>query len=277
MFEARNGTNGRVRGESNGEEDPAGQGKAGRSSEPVSGGEPARHGKPAGAGKVTGANGSGPAGASGRQPLDAKTVRRVVNTLEDRERRYGFLVAALAAIVWLSITIPYLVHPVTHGKNRTDVSEVAIYLTVGLVLAGVIFAGAWIRRRALLAFAALFAGFAFGGLTLLLAIPFFVFGGWLIWRTMKLQREAEKALGMPLRQASGSRSSGNATKAGSGERRGGEGGTGRRWLFGRGRTNDSAPAPVSRETPAASKRYTPPKVRRKAGPQSGKSAKRPSE
>ncbi len=166
-------------------------------------------------------------------------VKEAINRIDDKERRYGFIAAVVAAVLWLLLTVPILVHPAKPHKGQLGTEGVAIYLAVGLLLAGLIFFASWIRRRALLGFTVLFTGFSFGA-DLMFAIPFYFLGAWLIWRAMKVQREAQATL-----QAAGiSRTSPTRTRERSASP----------W-----RRHKKQSAEVEKRAPTASKRYTPPR------------------
>jgi hypothetical protein len=171
-------------------------------------------------------------------------IKEAVNRIDDRERRYGFIAAVIAAVLWLLLTVPILVHPAKPHKGQLGTEGVAIYLVVGLLLAGLIFFASWIRRRALLGFTVLFTGFSFGA-DLLFAIPFYFLGAWLIWRAMKIQREAQAAL-----QAAGTSRSSSIRQGRQKEPSNSR--WGRMWSR-TGRTEEV------RRTPTASRRYTPPR------------------
>ncbi len=132
-------------------------------------------------------------GGSASTRKAGNAVKEAVNRLDNRERRYGFIASIVAAILWLLLTVPLLIHPAKPHKGQLGTDGIAIYLVVGLLLAGIIFFASWIKRRALLGFAVLFTGFSFGG-DLLFAIPFYALGAWLIWRAMKVQRELQAAM-----------------------------------------------------------------------------------
>jgi hypothetical protein len=118
------------------------------------------------------------------------SVASQVKRITERERTLGFAAAAIAAVLWAILTVPDLLHPPKHlAKGQPDTTQVAIYLGVGMALACLIFAASIIRRRALLGFAALFTGASFGSLVFL-ALPFWAFGGWLLWRAFRIQRDA---------------------------------------------------------------------------------------
>jgi hypothetical protein len=190
-------------------------------------------------------------GAKSRR-LD-KTVKETVNRLDDKERRYGFIASIVAAILWLVLTVPLLIHPAKPHKGQLGTEAIAIYLVVGLFLAGIIFFASWIKRRALLGFAVLFTGFSFGG-DLLFAIPFYALGAWLIWRAMKVQREAQAAM-----QAAGATRNRPARA--------------RKPLFSRMAKRGESQQKKSltgRSAPAASKRYTPPRSAAKDSRHRGK-------
>ena len=192
-------------------------------------------------------------GGSASTRKAGNAVKEAVNRLDNRERRYGFIASIVAAILWLLLTVPLLIHPAKPHKGQLGTDGIAIYLVVGLLLAGIIFFASWIKRRALLGFAVLFTGFSFGG-DLLFAIPFYALGAWLIWRAMKVQRELQAAM-----QAAGATSSRPVRTRGPLFSRMTRRGEGRQ-----------AKAPVVRAAPTASKRYTPPRSAPKSSKRHGK-------
>ena len=208
--------------------------------------------KPANRADTTTTTKTGKSTGTNHRRLDS-TVKQAVNRLNDKERRYGFIASVVAAILWLLLTVPLLIHPAKPHKGQLGTEGIAIYMVVGLLLAGIIFFASWIKRRALLGFAVLFTGFSFGG-DLLFAIPFYALGAWLIWRAMKVQREAQAAM-----EAAGF-ARGRTTRT-------------REPLFSRSSKRaerQQAKASATRTIPAASKRYTPPRSAVKTSKRRGK-------
>jgi hypothetical protein len=197
-------------------------------------------------------------------------VGATIRGLDERERLLGFVAAGMAAILWLIVTVPSLVSPPKHPKpHQLDSTQVAIYLLVGLVLAGLILVATIVRRRAFLGFAVLFTGASFGG-DILLALPFWALGGWLLWRAFGVQRAASAqrlAAARERAQAGGARDGSTGSRPGwrkwasTPERAGTLGGS--TWQA------ESGP----RRPPTPSKRYTPPKPPPRRPSSQGRSAR----
>jgi hypothetical protein len=140
---------------------------------------------------------------------DAK--RRAIFNLDPKERKWGLIGAALAAVIALWQDLPYVFNPKTPvklpvGKNHSCTSGFiyskaanaceAIYdrthwgfeLAVLVAFALAIFVTVRIGRRSAAGFTALMAGLAFEAEVGILGIPFIFGGGWLLMRAWRVQR-----------------------------------------------------------------------------------------
>lgn len=202
--------------------------------------------------------------------LSDPAKRKAILGLDGREKRIGYIGAALAGVVALIATVPYVVHPKTkvtipttapktcsrpfvyqHAANNCLgayprshwVDELALLLALALAILITVRIG----RRGALGFVALMAGLAFEGeVGFVLGLPFIAGGGWLLIRAWRVQR-----YGSP-----------TATKANAA---GGDTGSPPS-------RPERAPRPKSkskgaeRSGPVASKRYTPKTPKRKRPP-----------
>lgn len=153
-----------------------------------------------------------------------------MNGLERRE----VLIGAVLGVIDVGLAI--LAYFTLHGSHLAkDRQAAGTYLIAGLIAAAIMLAGVVFKRRALLGFGAFFVGMELLTTGLLLeAVVFLFFGGWLIFRVMKKQRQDQAA----------GRFSGTIDTGG--RRRGGRA------------TATRTP------TPKPSKRYTPPRRRASA-------------
>ena len=153
-------------------------------------------------------------------PLPANS-KEIVNGLERREIIFGAILSAIAAVLAVAVYF------VARGSANTTIRhDAATYLIAGLVGCAILVGGVVFRRRALLGFASflvgmemLSTGFLYG------AVLYLFFGGWLIFRVMKKQRQDQAAGRFSGTVDTGPKSRGNQTT----------------------------------KVPAASKRYTPPR------------------
>ncbi len=193
--------------------------------------------------------------------------RQAIFNLDPKERQWGFIGAALAAVIALVEDIPYVLNPskpvklppgshhsCTTGFTYHKVGNVceAIYdrahweFELGLLLAFAlaIFITVRVGRRSPVGFTLLMAGLAFEAEVGILGIPFIFGGGWLLVRAWRVQR-----YGSP-----------TGTKANpTGERRPPPTRPERA-------TRSRKSKEPERKTPAASKRYTPKSSRKKRPP-----------
>jgi hypothetical protein len=226
--------------------------------------------------------------ARGRPVDDLDTMTREeithrIKKLDDRERFLALTAAPLGVLVGILLTAFTLhLNPAlrVHGRlNPKHVSESLILLEGGarILLSGIVVACALTRRRSLVGFSLLFLGTSMG--SPLFALPFWVLGGYLIWRVFKYQKilsaRGATARGAARGSARGTARGGNsnATTArapGGGRvpanpRAAGRAGAAaaRERVQSRGRRGRKEPAPTG---PTPSKRYTPPRPTRPRPP-----------
>lgn len=137
--------------------------------------------------------------------------RRAIFNLDPKERKWGLIGAALAAVIALWQDVPYLSNPKTPvklpvGKNHSctsgfvysraanaceafyDRAHWGFELAVLLAFALAIFITVRVGRRSAVGFTALMAGLAFEAEVGILGIPFIFGGGWLLMRAWRVQR-----------------------------------------------------------------------------------------
>jgi len=219
-----------------------------------------------------------PGGARPRpvDQLDTMTREEIahrIKRLDDRERFLALTAAPIGIAVGILLTA-FAIHlnPAArvHGKlNPKHVSDSLILLEGGvrIVLSGVVVACAFTRRRSLVGFSLLFLGTAMG--SPLFALPFWVLGGYLIWRVFKYQRV------LTARTAAARGTTKGATDRGATRRSGGRvpanpraagragAAAARDRAQSRSRRGRKEPAPTG---PTPSKRYTPPRPTRPRPP-----------
>jgi hypothetical protein len=211
--------------------------------------------------------------------LDSMTREEIthrIKRLDDRERFLALTSAPIGIAVGILLTA-FAIHLNPHtrvdGKlNPKHVSDSLILLEGGvrIVLSGVVVVCALTRRRSLVGFSLLFLGTAMG--SPLFALPFWVLGGYLIWRVFKYQRvlTAKGAAARGTTRADTGRGTGRAATSGGGRvpanpRAAGRAGAAaaRERAQTRGRRGRKEPAPTG---PTPSKRYTPPRPTRPRPP-----------
>lgn len=192
--------------------------------------------------------------------------RKAILGLDSREKRIGYIGAALAGLLALVATVPYVVHPKTKVTIPTTAPKTCpkpfVYqhvaknclgayprshwvdeLVLLAALALAIFITVRIGRRGPLGFVALMTGLAFEGEAgFLLGVPFIAGGGWLLIRAWRVQR-----YGSPT--ASKANPSGEARAAPSRAERPSK--------------SRSRPKTTERQAPVPSKRYTPKTAKKK--------------
>lgn len=161
------------------------------------------------------------------QRFDAADAKAIVDGLSRQELMLGAAGAALDVAFTL---VAYFAD--RHSSTLVYREAASFVLLAGLVTSALMGLGAALRRRALLSFASFLAGMAMLSFAGVEGILYLGFGGWLIFRVMRKQRQ-DRATGMAMGSTSATRRPKPATKA----------------------TPSAAPsAPAS-----ASKRYTPPR------------------
>jgi hypothetical protein len=158
------------------------------------------------------------------------TTKEVVNGLDRRE--ITIAVALTVLNLYLLLTWAHHLHTSTVKADRDEVST---FLELGVTTMVLVVLGTAFRRRALLGFACFLAGLFFLNYHLGVEFVFNVaFGGWLILRAQRAQRQQRGAA---------TKSPGRGSPSGATARR----------------------PPAAPKPPTASKRYTPPKRTRTSG------------
>jgi len=206
-----------------------------------------------------------PKGETSPSGLTKAELAHAIKYIDDRERRIGMFMAPLGAAIGVAlIVVGFRTHQAQHlAKGQTPRDTVITLGFVAIALAAVVFLAALSRRRAFLGFALVFLGIP---LNFPLLLPFWFVGGWLVFRSLKWQREL----------AAMNRGTGAGARGGSGRGGSGRGGSGRgagTKQDPRARARDAAAARAARKQPAPkgptpSKRYTPPKPTRPRPPAS---------
>jgi hypothetical protein len=166
------------------------------------------------------------AGDNGRAAaIEARRERqrtnRAVDRLDERERRFSFAAAGLAAVFGIAVYVSETSnHHFRLAKNQLTPQTT---LALGLGAAALLLITTFVGRRALVGFVALFTFLAFGT-QYLLGVPFLALAVWLLYRSFKVQREASaaaraaRAEGATGRPAPSSRASGRPASSGRGSR-----------------------------------------------------------
>jgi hypothetical protein len=194
-------------------------------------------------------------GADASQPKAAEEApadKRQVFKVDTRERLAGFAAAAVAAAAFCAIWIPKLHEHLVAAKGKPPPLDPSTSLLYGLLMAVAIGVCAVIGRRALLGFVILGVGLGGPWNTFILGqVAYLALAAWLLYHAYqtsnKIRQQAQAG-----RAASGGGARGSPSPAQEG-RASGSGRQGRRR-----RSEPSGPP-----KPEASKRYTPPKPRRK--------------
>lgn len=115
-----------------------------------------------------------------------RATKIAIDRIDDHERRYAFTAAGGGALLWTAVYLSSVAshHVVPKGQLSTGTEFV-----FGLVVCAFVLMFTLIRRRALVGFGSLFLALTLTSSPagLFLALPFFVFGGWLIIRAFKIQ------------------------------------------------------------------------------------------
>ncbi len=218
-------------------------------------------------GSGTGADGTGTTSSTKTPPrgktsgLTKEELTHAIKRIDDRERLLAILSAPIGVVVGALLTV-LAVHfnpPLHHKNHLTFVTIVVFEGGARVLLAGVVLAAAYTRRRSFVGFALLFLGTSLG---LPFALPFWALGAWLIWRVFKYQRELT-ALG-------GSVARPRKTAAGRDSTRGSTRGTNRPATLAEARAAGAARSRRKKQLPTTgpppSKRYTPPRPTRPKPP-----------
>ncbi len=207
--------------------------------------------------------------------------RRRINQIDATERKVGLGAGALAVVFSLVYTLPYMVSKISvatttkpvhkacahHYKYTVNAgaaatcntvyspSHYAFQLVVWLIFSAAIFVTVMVGRRALMAFAIVITGLAFG--TFILLLPFVAAGGWLLLRAWRVQRYGSPTARAPVE--------GYVPPPPRGARRP-PGAEGNRNATRRRRADQGESIADVRKPPSASKRYTPKTPQKKKPP-----------
>jgi hypothetical protein len=157
-----------------------------------------------------------PADTEPHGPMSDAQKRRAILGLDKRERQVGLIGSALAALIALTTTVPYVLKPKTavnqtlpanknhtcsvqhftfdkatgkcNGKVVYSLDHWVFALVLLLVFALAIFVTVRIGRRGPLGFTTLMAGLAYETQVGVLGLPFIAAGGWLLIRAWRVQR-----------------------------------------------------------------------------------------
>ncbi len=175
-------------------------------------------------------------------PSTSLSTKRIVERLDDRERRLCFAASGLAVLA--GIVIYFVEHENSHFRLRKGELTPETTLVIGFAVGALLLVATLIGRRAPVGFVALFAFLAFGT-QYFAGIPFLVLAVWLLVRSYKYQKEA--AATRKAAMANG------ATPARSGPRGSSTAST----RMGASRSSTKGTTTKGPSTPEANKRYTP--------------------
>lgn len=122
----------------------------------------------------------------------SRSTKWAIDRLDGRERLLSFV--ASGAAVLFGVTV-YLAE--THNKHfRLVKGQLTPQTTLLLsIVCGVLLLGAtYLGRRAPVAFVALLTFLMFGTTSFVVGLPFLVLGGWLLYHSYKIQKEASAKL-----------------------------------------------------------------------------------
>lgn len=134
------------------------------------------------------------------RPLTDAERRRWIRSLEPIERRWGTILAGVAALLSIYSLYEIIHNPAisekitgANGHSHTGLvhqrGTYELVLVIQLVLALGMYLGVRYRRRSMLAFCAVMTGLvASTVVTLFFGVPYLVFFGWLIVRAWRVQR-----------------------------------------------------------------------------------------
>jgi hypothetical protein len=129
-----------------------------------------------------------------------------IKRIDDRERAIAMGTAAIGVIVGIAVTLAYVhTNPPLHAKNHQSAGVLWGYGIARVVLSGLVAVAAQYRRRSFVGFALLILGTSMA--SFLFVLPFWIAGGWLIFRALKWQRELAALTGNSSRSRSTSRGS----------------------------------------------------------------------
>jgi hypothetical protein len=154
--------------------------------------------------------------AESEGPMSDDQKRRAILVLDKRERQVGLIGSALATLIALVTTVPYVLNPKTkvsqtlpatknhtcsvkgftfdkatgkcNGKVAYSLEHWVFALVLLLAFALAIYVTVRIGRRAPVGFTALMAGLAYETQVGIFGLPFIAAGGWLLIRAWRVQR-----------------------------------------------------------------------------------------
>lgn len=121
------------------------------------------------------------------KPLPANTAE-IVNGLDPREVRFGLILAVLDLALTLIVYFYW-----RHSHTVRVRNYAPDFLVAGLIGSAMLAGGIGFRRRALLGFAAFLVGMEMISFGLIYGILYLFFGGWLIVRVMRKQKQDQAA------------------------------------------------------------------------------------
>ena len=130
-------------------------------------------------------------GRPGAAPTTRRgSQRQVVNGLDEREWRYSLAATVLAIGL---VVAGYLTN--RHSSVEKVRSASSTLLVAGIIIIAVMVIGVAFRRRAMVGFSNFMVGFELITGGNVLGVLFLGFGGWLLLRALRRQREEQKARG----------------------------------------------------------------------------------
>jgi hypothetical protein len=124
-----------------------------------------------------------------------------VDRLDERERRFAFIAAAVSVAFGL---IFYIAETSNHNfRLAKGQLTPQTTLIIGLVAGALLVATTLLGRRAPVGFVALLTGAGFQNTSLVLALPFFALAIWILVRSYKVQKEATAKLRATKAEAAG--------------------------------------------------------------------------
>jgi hypothetical protein len=110
-----------------------------------------------------------------------------IDRLDGRERVYSYIAAFMAAFFALFTYFAEADNANFHIKKGQFTPQTT--LIVGVVCAIALFATAYLGRRALVGFVALFTFLGFSNTDFVIGLPFLLLAAWLLYRSYKVQKE----------------------------------------------------------------------------------------
>jgi hypothetical protein len=180
---------------------------------------------------------TGSLAAMAHSPPKTKTgsIKRQIDRLDPRERRFSYIAAGAAVVFGLAVYLVQTNNPKFRLAKGQLTPQTSLILGIGC--GALLVVATRVDRRAAVGFVALLTFLAFGTTDFALGVPFLVLAGWLLYRSYKLQKEASATL----RQASAAAAKDSATLSR---------GTASKSASAKGRASDPGRA-------GANKRYTP--------------------